>query len=222
VALIERGGGGIGVAGASRRDTGIEVYLPTIPLWVPDDARAEIDALTLDTMRLALHYAAGEISGAAPVDSGQLAQSFTADPATQTGGIDLAGVDVVAGVTGRVFSSLPYAIVMDQGRRPGSPISRAGIDAIGLWAQRKLGMSADQADRAKWAIASVIVQRGIEGRQFVHEGIQQSRPTIEGMFQALAESVAAALLTPTGKRRNRHLGNAVRKAGRKVRKGRTS
>lgn len=193
--------------------------IPDIPLWVPDEARQEINALALDTMRLALQYGAGEISNAAPVDSGQLAQSFTSDPATQTGGIELAGTDLVAGVTGRVFSTLPYAIVMDQGRRAGQPISRAGIDAIGLWAQRKLGLSADQAARAKWGIANVIVARGIEGKQFVQEGIDNARPTIEGMFRAMTDAVNGALLTPSGKRRNVHLGGALNKAKRRIRRG---
>lgn len=194
MALVERGAGGLGIGGAANRPNGIAVRLPDIPLWVPEKAKAEIAGLTLDTMRLALQYAAGAISGEAPVDSGQLAQSFTADPATSTGGIELTGVDIVAGVEGRVFSTLPYAIVMDQGRRAGQPISRAGIDAIGLWAQRKLGMSADEAEHAKYAIANVIVAQGIEGTQYFQAGVDKARPTIGQMFTALANTVAQALV----------------------------
>lgn len=213
MALVEAGAVGIGIGGIGQRNTGITVRLPDIPLWVPDEAKAEIAGLTTDTMRLALQYAAGAISGEAPVDSGQLAQSFTADPATSTGGIELTGVDMVSGVEGRVFSSLPYAIVMDQGRRAGQPISRAGIDAIGLWAQRKLGMSSQEADSAKWAIANVIVARGIEGSQFFQAGADKARPTIEQMFRALADSVAQALVTKTGKRRIVNSSKALRRRG---------
>lgn len=215
MALVERGAGGIGIGGIGARDVGITVRVPDIPLYLPEEAKAEIAALTVDTMRLALQYAAGAISGEAPVDSGQLAQSFTADPATSTGGIELTGVELVSGIEGRVFSTLPYAIVMDQGRRAGQPISRAGIDAIGLWAQRKLGMSADEAEHAKYAIANVIVARGIEGTQYAQAGIDKARPTIEGMFRALADSVAKALVTKTGKRRIVNASGAVGKIGRR-------
>lgn len=217
MAFTERGGGGIGITGASRRDTGIEVRLPDLPLWVPEHAKELINQMTLDTMQLALQFLAGSVSDEAPVDSGQLAQSFMADPATSTGGIELLGVDVASGVEGRVFSSLPHAIVMDQGRRPGQPISRAGIDAIGLWAQRKLGLSADEAANAKWAIAQGIIRRGIEGTQFVEAGVGKARPTIDQMFTAMAQAVAGALVTKTGKRRNVNLGVALTRA--RTRKG---
>lgn len=211
MALVEAGAMGLGMAGLGQRNTGITVRLPDIPLWVPDAAKAEIAGLTLDTMRLALQYAAGAISGEAPVDSGQLAQSFTSDPATSTGGIELTGVDMVSGIEGRVFSTLPYAVVMDQGRRAGQPISRAGIDAIGLWAQRKLGMSADEADHAKYAIANVIIAQGIEGTQYFQAGVDKARPSIEQLFRALADTVAQALVTKTGKRRIVNSAGALRK-----------
>lgn len=210
MALVEAGAVGLGMS-LGQRNTGITVRMADIPLWVPDEAKAEIAGLTVDTMRLALQYAAGAISGEAPVDSGQLAQSFTSDPATSTGGIELTGVDIVSGIEGRVFSTLPYAIVMDQGRRPGQPISRAGIDAIGLWAQRKLGMSSDEADHAKYAIANVIVAQGIEGTQFFQAGADKARPTIDQMFRALADTVAQALVTKTGKRRIVNSAGALRK-----------
>lgn len=211
MALVEAGAGGLGIGGLANRPNGISVRLPDIPLWVPQAAREEIAGLCLDTMRLALQYAAGAISGEAPVDSGQLAQSFTADPATSTGGIELTGVDLVSGVEGRVFSTLPYAVVMDQGRRAGQPISRAGIDAIGLWAQRKLGMSAAEADHAKYAIANVIVARGIEGTQYFAAGVDKAAPTVNQLFAALADTVAQALTTKTGKRRIVNSAVAVRR-----------
>lgn len=188
--------GGIGIIGAgSGRNWGVEVQMPDIPLWLPDEARKLLNTLTLNTLRLALQTLAGEVSNEAPVDSGLLAQSFGADPATQVGGIQIIGQDVSSGVVGRVFSSLPYAIVMDQGRRPGQPISRAGIDAIGLWAQRKLGMSAAEASNAKWAIAAHIVAQGIEGKFFVAAGANRARPTIQGMFTALGTEIGRQLTT---------------------------
>lgn len=188
-----QGAGALGAAMATR-PVNITVSLPQVPLMVPAAAMATINQLALATMKLALQHAAGEISERAPRDSGQLAQSFGADPAGPTGGIEILGADLAGGeVTGRVFSSLPYAIVMNDGRRPGQPISRAGIDAIGLWAERKLGLSSQEADRAKWGIAHHIVAQGIQGTGYADEGITAATPTIEGMFAALGESITSAL-----------------------------
>lgn len=194
MALVERGGGGIGVAGASRRDDySITVVLPAIPLMVPVEARRALNELALQTLRLALQTVAGYVSDEAPVDTGALSQSFGADPATTTGGLELLGADVIDGVHGRVFSSLPYALTINDGRRPGAPISREGIDAIGLWAQRKLGLDADAAAAAKWAIAGHIVAQGITGTGYFDLGVKRAQPTVDGLFTALAQAVAQQL-----------------------------
>jgi hypothetical protein len=199
--LVERGGGGIGVVGASAGpDYGIEVRLPVIPLMVPAQATAALTELTINTLKLALQTAAGYISDEAShsSDTGALAQSFGADPATITGGTELLGVDLVTGVSGRVFSSLPYAAVINDGRRPGAPISREGIDAIGLWAQRKLGLSADAAAEAKWAIAAGIVAQGIQGTGYFETGFNRAKPTIDAMFTALSSEIARQLTSTKG------------------------
>lgn len=184
-------------AAVNSQGYGIAIVLPNIPLWVPEAAKRLINDLTLSTTRLALHDATGYIADAAghSSDTGHLAQSFGADPATSEGGQEVIGNDVMVGITGRVFSSLPYAIVIDQGRRPGAPISRAGIDAIGLWAQRKLGLSADEANGAKWGIAASIVAQGISGTGYFEEGTNKARPRIQFMFDKLAERISTQLAT---------------------------
>lgn len=176
----------------------IEVNLPDIPLWIPSAARQIIMDLLTNTMQLALQDAAGAVSDEAPRDTGILAQSFAADPANATGGIELLGSETADTLNGRVFSALPYAIVMDQGRRAGAPISRAGIDAIGLWAQRKLGLSADEASRAKWAIASAIVKRGITGTRYFEKGVAAAQPRIEALFDALGTQITQQLTAMRG------------------------
>jgi len=199
--FVERGGGGIGVAGAGRvGDYGIEVRLPAIPLMVPAQAARLLNDLAVQTLRLALQTVAGHVSDEATTfaDTGALAQSFGADPATTTGGIELLGVDMATGFAGRVFSALPYAVVMNDGRRPGAPISRAGIDAIGLWAQRKLGMSADEAADAKWAIASAIVAQGLPGTGYFETGIKRAQPTIDQLFAALTQAITEGLAGERG------------------------
>jgi hypothetical protein len=191
-----------GIIAASRHGSHGEVLLnlPDIPLWVPAEARRTIETLALRTLRLAMQSAAGYISGTFADrhnDTGNTAQSFAADPATSFGGIELLGQTFQAGaeIAGRVFSSLVQAVVLNDGRRPGRPISRAGIDAIGLWAERKLGLSSEEARHAKWAIAANIVAQGIEGSGYFETGVAQARPSMEQMFDALSVAVAEALVS---------------------------
>lgn len=190
--------GGFGQS-ISNRDWGIVLKVPAIPLWVPAQAQLTLNTLIRQTVRLALMEVAGRVSDEAGkfADTGNLAQSFGADPATSTGGIELTGTATAGdGILGRIFSSLPYAIVMERGRRPGAPISRSGIDAIGLWAQRKLGLSAEAASRAKWAIAATIVAQGIEGKYYFEDGVAKATPRVEQMFTILGDQLTRALVKP--------------------------
>lgn len=180
-------------AASAGRDFSIEVRLPHIPLWVEDGPRREMETLVRNTLVLALQEVAGRVSDAAPVSEGILAQSFGSYPATADGGLQVLGANLDAGLTGRVFSSLPYAIVMDEGRRPGAPISRAGIDAIGLWAQRKLGLTAEEAAKAKWAIATSIIAQGIPGTGYFEEGVDRARPTVGRLFDILGGQIVNRL-----------------------------
>jgi hypothetical protein len=191
-------GGGFGTYYAGGPHS-ISLKIPDIPLFVPGRARGTLNHLITRTVHQALAEVAGRVSDEAGKfsDSGQLAQSFGSDPASATGGIELmtasdrsAGADI----HGRVFSTLPHAIVMELGRRAGQPISRSGIDAIGLWAQRKLGLSAAEAAGAKWAIAKAIIAHGIEGKYYFADGVAAARPRVEMMFRILGDQLTAALL----------------------------
>lgn len=178
----------------------LTVTTPVLPLWVPAEAAAAISDLMLGTVHLILTDIAGRISERAPVGiSGNLAQSFTADPASSVGGVEIVGGgSPTEDIQGRVFSSLPYAVVMDQGRQPGKPISKEGIDAIGLWAQRKLGLSEKDANHAKYAIANKIVARGIEARHYVQAAFDSGAARWQQMLDDLAADIATALVTPAG------------------------
>lgn len=189
--------GGFG-AYATNLDHGIVLSLPEIPLWVPEQSKKVLNQLIGSTVRLALAEVAGRVSDEAGKfsDTGALAQSFGNDPATSAGGIEMVGAQSASGIFGRVFTSLPYGIVMELGRRAGQPISRSGIDAIGLWSQRKLGLSAEQADRVKWAIAANIVAQGIEGKHYFEDGVATAKPRVEAMFKILGDQLTVALLKP--------------------------
>lgn len=173
----------------------IELTIPPMPLLVPAEAMAVVAAIERDYMELALQYLAGQVAEKAPKNFGLLGQSFTANPASSTGGIEiLTGGSVSESLVGRVFSSLPYAIVMEEGRRPGQPISRAGVASIGLWVRRKLQLSGKEAQRVMYAVVWKIRKRGIEAKHFVRAAATASEPKIEGMFREMAAGIAEGLV----------------------------
>lgn len=171
----------------------LELRIPDLPLFIPAEAKAVVDSLTRDALQAALSYVAGQVAERAPRNFGALAQSFQASPAGTTGGIEILGVSPQSQLVGRVFSSLPYAIVMEEGRRPGFPVSRAGIASIALWVRRKLGLSGGEAKSATYAIATVIRQRGLPARHFAREGFKAAAPQVERIFQELAGGLAEGL-----------------------------
>lgn len=62
----------------------------------------------------------------------------------------------------QVFNTMPYAGVIEYGRRAGAQMPpRAAIEA---WARRKLGLTAKEAKAAAWPIARAIAKKGIAGR----------------------------------------------------------
>lgn len=173
----------------------LTLTVPDIPLMVPARARAVVDQIQREYLELGLLALAGHVSEAAPRNFGHLAQSFGANPATSEGGVEILGATVQGQLTGRVFSSLPSALVMDQGRSPGKPISRAGVANIGLWVRRKLGLSGKDAQRATYAIAWAIRRRGIAGRFYAAKGMERAAPELDRLFTAMTAAIAAGLTT---------------------------
>ncbi len=182
------------------RGAAVELRVPAIAVFTPAWADASIAKLSNDYMELALQVVAGYVSEKAPRNFGHLAQSFLGGKSSPTGGIRVLGQTVKSELTGRVFSSLPYAIVMNEGRYPGRGVSKAGIQAIGLWAQRKLGLEPEAATRAAHAIAVKIRRlgwprdgRGVATLHFAERGMDAARPQVETLFAALADAIAQAL-----------------------------
>ena len=64
-------------------------------------------------------------------------------------------------VTGIVGTPLEYGEVVELGRRPGARMPP--VAPIALWAQRKLGVDADEAESVGFAIARKIAVHGFEG-----------------------------------------------------------
>lgn len=168
----------------------VEVILPDIPI-----VRGETDIVVRQTLQDYMDLAASTLAGAvqekAPVGvSGGLRQSITYDVAFTS----------PTDIHGRVFSSLPYAKVVDEGRRPG-PISRAGIASIGLWVRRKLGLHGREASSAMYAIAAKIRREGFAGQHFLRDGFEATRPQLDTLFAAMAEEITARLAGQRGDQR---------------------
>lgn len=74
-----------------------------------------------------------------------------------------------------VFNAARYAGIIEHGRRPG------GFPPLALmrdWAQRRLGLSREEAERAAFPIARAIARRGLLARRVLTDSL----PTIEKDF----------------------------------------
>ena len=129
-------------------------------------------------MEASLQLLEGQVATRTPVNTGQLRSSITHQVTSPFP--NLAGV---------VGSPLPYAIVMEEGRKPGAKMPP--VDAIKLWVVRKLGIPAQEADSVAFLVARSIAKKGTKGRHMFKEGLEVSEPHIKQLFDsAIARSVA--------------------------------
>lgn len=173
----------------------ISALFPNVPLVHSSDVvTALVDKIMGNAAHVALVYLSDVVASQVPVDQGELANSFRSDPATAIGGIELTGHTFIGEeLVGRVFSALPYAAAMDAGRRPGAPVSREGIEAIGVWAERKLGLSAEEANRVRWAIAATIRAQGIPAHEYSEAALRLADSKLGEIFANAGDAIAAAL-----------------------------
>ena len=174
----------------------VEIRYVDAPLWNTDQARQVLTDQARAYLELALQDLAGFISEEAPVGvSGNLAQSFGASPATADGGIEITG-STLETLEGRVFSSLPYAIVIDQGRTPGARMPPPA--ALITWVERVLqvGGSREEVETVAFLVARAIGRKGIQARNFVAAGVEKWTPRGEAVFALLAEAIASGLVKP--------------------------
>lgn len=176
---------------ADDNEVGVEI---AVSLALPDGLTAQypalagvLDGILREGIRAAQLLAVTAYAEQAPVDTGELSQSFVAG--------DVQGSTLGGGeLFGEVVSPLVYGLVqMDTGRRPGAPISKLGVDAIGLWAQRKLGLSPKEADRAKYAIARAIVQRGLPTSSRSETAAEHAAARIDDYFGVITDNIGAAI-----------------------------
>lgn len=86
---------------------------------------------------------------------------------------------------GRLFNDHPAADVIEKGRRPGGKMPpTAGIK---LWAMRRLGLSEDEAERAKFPIAMAIARRGLTGRHVLGNPMTKDQITRAVLEEIMTE-----------------------------------
>lgn len=121
-------------------------------------------------MNESLIYLQGLVQQGTPVNTGKLRGSiFTEMRGTETN------------LRGQVASPLFYGLVVEMGRRPGRRMPP--LAAIGQWAQRKLGLSADEAMKAAWPIARAIAIRGIPARFMFRNAAARGASMVEEIFR---------------------------------------
>lgn len=75
-----------------------------------------------------------------------------------------------------VFNDSPQAGVIESGRRPGARLPPSEI--LRPWARRKLGLSAEQAKGAAFAIARAIGARGLRARRVMARALPAMRKAV--------------------------------------------
>lgn len=98
-------------------------------------------------------------------------------------------------VKGIVGSPMEYAVVVEKGRRPGKRMPPVG--PIALWAQRKLGVSAEEAQSVGFAIARTIAIKGFEGAYMFKNAWNENERWVQDMLYGIAGRVVKRLESGT-------------------------
>lgn len=94
------------------------------------------------------------------------------------------------GVTGIVGTSLAHAVPVELGTRPHMP----PVAPIKLWAEKKLGLTGKEAEKAAKAIAWKIFHRGTLGVGMFHRAFARRRTELGSVLDfAVMEGLQAAL-----------------------------
>ena len=170
------------------RDVGVAIQVQcSLPDWAGPALTQAVDGILHDLVVQATTMFAGKFHDKAEeiADTGALAQSFTSPNI---------GGSITGGGTlfGQVISPLPYAIVqMETGRRAGAPFPP--LDAIALWAQRKLGLPEAQAKRAAYPIARAIAQRGLPASTRSADAYAEAEPDVNDLIERTLDALETAV-----------------------------
>lgn len=135
-------------------------------------AEAVIEDVFKDAMVRATAAVQHDAMVAAPVDTGTLRRSITTD---------------VTPFLGSVGSNLPYAPVVEYGRRAGAPMPPSG--SLDPW-MRRHGITAV----SEFVIRRSIARRGIRARPYLIPALERNRAGIEREFEIAADRAIKRLV----------------------------
>jgi hypothetical protein len=94
-------------------------------------------------------------------------------------------------VRGVVGSPLPYAAVVELGRRAGAKQPPPG--ALDLWVKRILGVQDTEVRRVAFLVSRAIARRGIPGRFMFRDALASFRPQLSQIFEEVGAAIARRL-----------------------------
>lgn len=158
----------------------VSATITEVPKLMTPEAERIWDKAVGDALDVMAEIIAGKAKDFAPVNFGHLRSSiFTERPE---------GRDVRF-----VTSPLPYAIVMEDGRRPGNRLPP--FDPIALWVQRALRIPRDDPrfSSAVWHLRRKIAKRGIQARGFFKLAAQFGEDKARDIFEHALRTAARRL-----------------------------
>lgn len=157
---------------------GIEVKLPA--LAGIDAARIIGDELTGAT-EAALVDVQEQVVRRTPANFGQLRRAW---------GREVFPLGSNAPTLGRVFNTLPYALPVETGRRPGKWPPFA---PIALWVKRKLRVAIKDLARVTFAVQRKIGREGTTGAWMARDGWAAALPSVRGRFRVALRRINGRL-----------------------------
>jgi hypothetical protein len=98
-----------------------------------------------------------------------------------------------AGVLGVVGTPSVYALVIEDGRRPGKGVSKEGREALAMWAVGILGVTPKEAPGVAFLISRKIKAKGIAAKHPFQNALQKHEPHVLRMFEDACGRVASHL-----------------------------
>ena len=141
-----------------------------------------VERVLLAEMTVVTRHIEGEVKEAWPVAVFNSREQITSDAFSSP-----------AGVLGVVGTPSPYAPVIEDGRKPGKGVSKAGQEALALWAVGKLGVTPKKARSVAFLVSRKIKARGIAAKHPFAKTLARNDAYLVQAFEAAAERLAAQL-----------------------------
>lgn len=131
-----------------------------------DEAKRAVIAAAEPQLSAASDFLAGQVQSKAPVGVGKLRQSVV-----KTG----------RGLSHGVRVGEWYAIPIEAGQKP-ARLNRKGIEAVALWAQRKLGMDSKEAVSFAFAVSARRARQFRAANKFFYGTYDELKPLLENRY----------------------------------------